>query len=97
MLVKKYPRTAATWLGLVITLLVLFIYLPILAVAVQPSEINEGLNYSEIRCSSAEWHCFWQRQSKGPIPRGHLRHLPWLRVDSPHALFRASAALVCRL
>jgi hypothetical protein len=45
MLVKKYPRTAATWLGLVITLLVLFIYLPILAVAVQPSEINEGLNY----------------------------------------------------
>ena len=41
MLVNKQARTAAVWLGAAITLLVLFIYLPILAVAVQ-SPGNNG-------------------------------------------------------
>jgi uncharacterized membrane protein len=44
MLVNKQTRIAATWLGLLITLLVLFLYLPILAVAAQP-ELMEGINY----------------------------------------------------
>lgn len=45
MLVEKKTRTAATWLGMWITLLVLFIYLPILFMATKPPEITEGLNY----------------------------------------------------
>lgn len=45
MLVNKRTRAAAAWLGAVITLLVLFIYVPILAAARQPSEGIEGINY----------------------------------------------------
>jgi len=45
LLVNKRTRAAAAWLGAVITLLVLFIYVPILAAARQPSEGIEGINY----------------------------------------------------
>jgi ABC-type transport system involved in multi-copper enzyme maturation permease subunit len=38
-------RVAAAWVGLVSVLLVLFLYLPILAMAGTPSEMNEALNY----------------------------------------------------
>ena len=44
LLLNKQSRTAATLLGLVVTLLVLFLYLPILAAA-QPPALMEGLNY----------------------------------------------------
>jgi uncharacterized membrane protein len=44
MLVNRRSRTAATWLGAMITVLVLFIYVPILARAAQ-AELTEGLNY----------------------------------------------------
>jgi uncharacterized membrane protein len=45
MLVKKRTRMAATWLGLAITLLAIFFYAPILAVAGTSPERFEGLNY----------------------------------------------------
>jgi uncharacterized membrane protein len=45
LLAGKRSRLGATWIGLVMTLLTLFLYLPILAMASQPSEINEALNY----------------------------------------------------
>lgn len=44
-LLKRQVRAAAAWLGIVTTLLVLFIYLPILAVAAQPPAMTEGINY----------------------------------------------------
>ena len=44
-LVNKQARAAATWLGMWITLLTLFLYLPILFLAKGTREINEGENY----------------------------------------------------
>jgi uncharacterized membrane protein len=44
-LMNKQARTAAAWLGLLLTLIVLFIYVPILGIAAKPSEMNEGVNY----------------------------------------------------
>ncbi len=44
MLLNKHSQTAAAWLGLAMTALVFFLYLPILAVAQRP-EIMEGINY----------------------------------------------------
>jgi hypothetical protein len=38
-------RMAAGWTGLLVTLLVLFVYGPMLAVATQGSQINEAVNY----------------------------------------------------
>ena len=38
-------RIAATWAGLLIALEVLFIYLPLLPLAAQPSQMNEATNY----------------------------------------------------
>jgi uncharacterized membrane protein len=43
LILNKEARLAATWLGLLILLLVLVIYLPILAG--NPSDIGDGLNY----------------------------------------------------
>jgi uncharacterized membrane protein len=43
LILNKEARLAATWLGLVILLLVLVVYLPILAG--NPSDIGDGLNY----------------------------------------------------
>lgn len=43
-LVNKQARTAGTWLGIVLALIVAFIYLPILALAAQ-GEVMEALNY----------------------------------------------------
>src|SRR5579859_2222121 len=43
LLINKQTRRAATWLGLVILLLVLFLYLPI--VIANPADIANGLNY----------------------------------------------------
>jgi uncharacterized membrane protein len=42
---NKYARTAATLLGVTITLVVLFIYVPMLVFAAQPSEVNNAVNY----------------------------------------------------
>lgn len=44
LLLNKQARTATTWLGIVLTLMVVFIYLPILAAA-PPKELVEALNY----------------------------------------------------
>ena len=43
--VNVRARTAATWLGLLLMLLTALIYAPILATAVQSSEMIEGMNY----------------------------------------------------
>jgi hypothetical protein len=43
LLINKQTRRAATWLGLLILLLVLFLYLPI--VIANPADIANGLNY----------------------------------------------------
>ncbi len=45
MLLKKQARAAAIWLGIAITLVVLLIYLPLLVVAKQPSQVNTAVNY----------------------------------------------------
>ena len=45
LLVNKKGRIAAIWAGLLITLLVLFIYLPLLPLASQPAQMNEATNY----------------------------------------------------
>jgi uncharacterized membrane protein len=45
MLVKKHARIAAAWVGLLFTLLTMFPYLPILALATKSAELNEGQNY----------------------------------------------------
>ncbi len=43
LLLNKQVRRAATWLGLIIFLLVLFLYLPIMIA--NPADIGNGLNY----------------------------------------------------
>lgn len=45
MLIDRQARAAATWLGIAIALLVPLIYLPMLAVAARPSEMNTAVNY----------------------------------------------------
>lgn len=45
MLINKHVRTAATWLGTLIALEVLFLYLPILIMATGGAALNEGQNY----------------------------------------------------
>ena len=45
MLANKHVRTAAIWLGLLITLEVVFLYLPILALASGPGALTEAMNY----------------------------------------------------
>jgi uncharacterized membrane protein len=44
-LIDKHTRTAAIWLGLLITLEVLFLYLPILIMASGSGPLTEGENY----------------------------------------------------
>jgi uncharacterized membrane protein len=44
LLVRKRSRIAAAWIGLVITLLTVFLYLPILVIA-KPPAMTEALNY----------------------------------------------------
>jgi uncharacterized membrane protein len=44
MLVNRQTRIAATWLGIELALIVLFLYMPVLAAA-QPKEFVEALNY----------------------------------------------------
>jgi uncharacterized membrane protein len=44
LLAVRRSGMAVAWLGLVLTLLVLLLYLPILAIA-KPAELNEALNY----------------------------------------------------
>jgi len=43
LIINKEARLAATWLGLMILLLVLLVYVPI--VVANPSDIGNGLNY----------------------------------------------------
>jgi uncharacterized membrane protein len=45
LLANRKGRIAATWAGLLITLLTLFVYAPMLAVAAKPAEMNEAINY----------------------------------------------------
>src|SRR5262245_7845936 len=45
-LANRQTRTAAAWMGLVVTVLVLVIYMPFLGVAVEGGEKLEALNYS---------------------------------------------------
>jgi uncharacterized membrane protein len=45
LLINKQARTAATWLGIAITLVVLLIYTPLLVVAAKPSEMTTAINY----------------------------------------------------
>jgi uncharacterized membrane protein len=45
MLMNRRARAAGTWLGVAITLVVAFIYLPMFVVAAQPSEMNTAVNY----------------------------------------------------
>jgi uncharacterized membrane protein len=45
MLAPKLARSAAAWVGLLITLLTVFLYLPIMTLATQTPEFNEGQNY----------------------------------------------------
>ena len=45
MLANRNTRAAAAWLGLVVTIIVLVIYLPFVFVAVEGNEKLEALNY----------------------------------------------------
>jgi hypothetical protein len=45
LLLNKRPRTAAATIGLVMTLLTLFLYVPILAVTQDPSQMTEAINF----------------------------------------------------
>jgi uncharacterized membrane protein YphA (DoxX/SURF4 family) len=45
LLMQKYARNAAAWVGLLFTVLTFLLYLPILTTATKPSEMNEGINY----------------------------------------------------
>jgi hypothetical protein len=43
--IKIKPRTAAGWIGVLMTLLTTFLYLPILALTRDPSQMTEAINY----------------------------------------------------
>jgi uncharacterized membrane protein len=45
LLINKRPRTAAACVGLAMTLLTVVLYSPLLALAQQPSQMNEAVNY----------------------------------------------------
>lgn len=45
LLFNKRPRSAATWIGALMTLLTLFLYVPILAVTHDPSQMTEAINF----------------------------------------------------
>jgi uncharacterized membrane protein len=45
LLINKKAKTAAASIGLLMSILTLLLYVPILALASQPSQINEGINY----------------------------------------------------
>jgi uncharacterized membrane protein len=45
LLFRKWPRTAAAWIGVVMTTLTIFLYLPILAVTRDPSQMTEAINF----------------------------------------------------
>jgi uncharacterized membrane protein len=45
LLLNKWPRTAAACVGVVMTLLTVFLYLPILAVTRDPSQMTEAINF----------------------------------------------------
>jgi uncharacterized membrane protein YphA (DoxX/SURF4 family) len=45
LLLNKFARSAAAWVGLLFTILTFLLYLPILTTATKPSEMNEGINY----------------------------------------------------
>jgi uncharacterized membrane protein YphA (DoxX/SURF4 family) len=45
LVIQKYARNAAAWVGLLFTALTFLLYLPILTTATKPSEMNEGINY----------------------------------------------------
>ena len=45
LLLSNQSGMSAAWLGLVETLIVVFLYVPILAIAVKPGEMTQGINY----------------------------------------------------
>ena len=45
LLLNKRPRTAAAWIGVVMTLLTVCLYLPILAVTRDPSQMTDAINF----------------------------------------------------
>jgi uncharacterized membrane protein len=45
MSVQKHARTAATWVGVLFTVLTFFLYLPIMATDATTAELTEGMNY----------------------------------------------------
>jgi uncharacterized membrane protein len=45
LLLNKRPRSAAAWVGAVMTLLTVCLYLPILAVTRDPSRMTEAINF----------------------------------------------------
>jgi uncharacterized membrane protein YphA (DoxX/SURF4 family) len=45
LLLNKRPRTAAASIGVLMTLLTLFLYVPILAITRDPSQMTEGINF----------------------------------------------------
>jgi uncharacterized membrane protein SirB2 len=44
-LINKHARAAATWLGVAITLVVVFYYLPMIVPAKLPSQLNTAVDY----------------------------------------------------
>ena len=46
LLINKKARTAAASIGLLMAILTLLLYVPILVMASQPAQINEGINYA---------------------------------------------------
>ena len=71
MLMQKYARTAAGWVGMLLTLLTFLLYLPILASATKPSEMNEGINYigDTLLFAGAVLLVAGAMQRNGPVPR----------------------------
>jgi uncharacterized membrane protein SirB2 len=45
LLFNQRPRTAATWIGIVMTALTVFLYLPMLARTDQVSEMTDAINF----------------------------------------------------
>lgn len=45
LLINIRPRTAAGWIGVLMTLLAAFFYLPILALSRDPSQMTEAINF----------------------------------------------------
>jgi uncharacterized membrane protein YphA (DoxX/SURF4 family) len=45
LLLNKKPRTSAAWIGVLMTLITLLLYLPILAVTHDPSQMTEAINF----------------------------------------------------